>query len=67
MVEKPRESLMMCPICQNPSARDFSPFCSKTCKNKDLLGWLNEKYHIPCDDPVAEKIEQEGNLGEGEN
>jgi endogenous inhibitor of DNA gyrase (YacG/DUF329 family) len=46
---------MTCPVCQKSSSGDFSPFCSKMCKNSDLLAWLNEKYRVPCEDPVQEK------------
>jgi endogenous inhibitor of DNA gyrase (YacG/DUF329 family) len=36
-----------CPICEQASTPECAPFCSKTCKNIDLLKWMNEKYTIP--------------------
>ncbi|MBM3468813.1 MAG: DNA gyrase inhibitor YacG [Alphaproteobacteria bacterium] len=45
----------MCPICQKPTHTDFAPFCSKVCKNIDLLRWLNEEYRIPTEDPLKEE------------
>ena len=58
---------MTCPICQNPSANDFSPFCSKTCKNIDLLSWLNEKYRVPSEEPITEdSAKKEGEAEEEE-
>lgn len=36
-----------CPICAAPSQRGFAPFCSRGCKDRDLLQWLGEGYRIP--------------------
>ena len=36
-----------CPICRKPSAAEHAPFCSRTCKDRDLLRWLGEGYRIP--------------------
>jgi len=36
-----------CPICGEPSSRDHAPFCSRGCKDRDLLQWLGEGYRIP--------------------
>lgn len=44
---------MSCPICQNPFAEKFRPFCSRECKNSDLLSWLNEQYQIPVEDFIG--------------
>ena len=40
-----------CPLCRKPARAEFSPFCSKACKDRDLLRWLDEGYRIPG--PVA--------------
>ena len=42
-----------CPICREPSAAEHAPFCSRACKDRDLLRWLGEGYHIagPPADP----------------
>ena len=50
-----REYPMTCPICQKPSVPEFSPFCSRHCKNVDLLKWLNEDYKVPAD-PVENEV-----------
>jgi hypothetical protein len=26
---------------------EFRPFCSRGCRDRDLLGWFNEDYRIP--------------------
>lgn len=49
---------MSCPNCKKPSNPDFEPFCSKTCKNIDLLRWMNEDYRIPSQEPV--EVDEEG-------
>lgn len=36
-----------CPICGKPSVQEFKPFCSRGCKDRDLLQWLGEGYRVP--------------------
>ena len=36
-----------CPICGQPAADAFKPFCSKRCADADLLTWLKGGYAIP--------------------
>ena len=36
-----------CPLCGKPPSRDNAPFCSRGCKDRDLLKWLGEGYRIP--------------------
>ncbi|MDE2301816.1 MAG: DNA gyrase inhibitor YacG [Sphingomonadales bacterium] len=36
-----------CPICQRPRSPAFAPFCSKRCKDRDLLRWLGDGYALP--------------------
>lgn len=36
-----------CPICDKPPAAEFAPFCSRGCKDRDLLQWLGDGYRIP--------------------
>ena len=45
-----------CPICGAPPAPSHSPFCSRGCRDRDLLQWLGEGYRIPgpSADPDAE-------------
>ena len=35
-----------CPICGEPSASAFRPFCSKRCADIDLSRWLTGAYAI---------------------
>jgi endogenous inhibitor of DNA gyrase (YacG/DUF329 family) len=36
-----------CPICGKPTDPEFKPFCSRGCKDRDLLQWLGEGYRVP--------------------
>ncbi len=35
-----------CPICRKPASEEHAPFCSRGCKDRDLLKWLGEGYRI---------------------
>lgn len=43
MANKPE----ICPLCAKPSSPDHQPFCSRGCKDRDLLNWLGEGYRVP--------------------
>ncbi|THD37311.1 MAG: DNA gyrase inhibitor YacG [Sphingomonas sp.] len=36
-----------CPLCGKPTMPEHKPFCSRGCKDRDLLKWLGEGYAIP--------------------
>jgi hypothetical protein len=36
-----------CPLCGKPEEAENAPFCSRGCKDRDLLKWLGEGYRIP--------------------
>lgn len=36
-----------CPLCGNPVVQAFRPFCSRGCRDRDLLAWFGEKYRTP--------------------
>jgi len=36
-----------CPICGKPERAEHAPFCSRGCKDRDLLKWLGDGYRIP--------------------
>ena len=36
-----------CPICGDPQAAEHRPFCSRHCRDRDLLYWLDEDYRMP--------------------
>jgi uncharacterized protein len=42
-----------CPLCAQPSTPVHRPFCSRGCKDRDLLNWLGDAYRVagpPADD-----------------
>ena len=41
--DKPKK----CPVCGKPERAEHSPFCSRGCKDRDLLKWLGGGYRIP--------------------
>ena len=36
-----------CPICDKPVAPEHKPFCSRGCRDRDLLQWLSDGYRLP--------------------
>lgn len=36
-----------CPLCRRPTDPAFTPFCSRGCRDRDLLAWLGESYRMP--------------------
>jgi uncharacterized protein len=36
-----------CPLCKKPVSAEHTPFCSRGCKDRDLLQWLGEGYKVP--------------------
>lgn len=42
---------MSCPLCANPSVKDYRPFCSRRCADIDLAKWMNGSYAVPSTDP----------------
>ncbi len=36
-----------CPFCGQPPSPEHEPFCSRGCKDRDLLKWLGDGYRIP--------------------
>ncbi|MDZ4254298.1 MAG: DNA gyrase inhibitor YacG [Sulfuritalea sp.] len=35
-----------CPICKEPTALPFRPFCSARCKGADLGAWATDQYRV---------------------
>lgn len=50
-----------CPICAAPAAPSHAPFCSRGCKDRDLLQWLGEGYRIPGPAADEEALDSPGN------
>ena len=37
-----------CPLCGKPREPEFKPFCSRGCRDRDLLNWFGEGYAVPA-------------------
>ena len=51
----------VCPICRKPTDPAFRPFCSRGCRDRDLLGWMDGGYRIPV---RPDELEDETNREE---
>jgi endogenous inhibitor of DNA gyrase (YacG/DUF329 family) len=36
-----------CPLCGKPAGTEHRPFCSRGCRDRDLLNWLGDAYRVP--------------------
>ena len=41
-----------CPLCGKPRDEEFKPFCSRGCRDRDLLKWFGEDYRVPVHQPA---------------
>ena len=53
----------LCPMCRKPPSSEYAPFCSRGCKDRDLLRWLGEGYRIAGPSADPERVDSEE--GEG--
>jgi uncharacterized protein len=44
---KPDRRRKACPLCGKPPDTEHMPFCSRGCRDRDLLNWLGDSYHVP--------------------
>ena len=55
-----RSKAKPCPICRKPASEEHAPFCSRGCKDRDLLKWLGDGYAIPGPPADPEGGESDG-------
>ena len=65
-----RESIMQaerratrCPLCKAPTVPEFRPFCSKGCRDRDLIGWVDEGYRIPARSTDEDELRKSSDYG----
>ena len=51
-----------CPICGQPRDARFKPFCSRGCRDQDLLHWLDGAYAVPAVEVEVEDQDQQGKI-----
>ena len=44
---KPERRGKGCPLCGKPAGAEHKPFCSRGCRDRDLLNWLGDSYRVP--------------------
>jgi uncharacterized protein len=49
-----------CPNCSAARVHQFRPFCSKGCRDRDLIGWFDEAYVIAGRQPAEEGENRDG-------
>ena len=47
-------------MCGQPESPADAPFCSRGCKDRDLLKWLGEGYRIAGPPADPERVDSEG-------
>jgi len=52
-----------CPICDKPVDSAHTPFCSRGCRDRDLLKWLGEGYRIPAGSAESDPDGESGSAG----
>ena len=52
-----------CPLCDKPPREEHAPFCSRGCKDRDLLKWLSEGYRIAG--PAVDQAGVDSEEGDG--
>ena len=52
-----------CPLCGKPEVTEHAPFCSRGCKDRDLLKWLGEGYRIPGPPADPDRVDSEESDG----
>jgi endogenous inhibitor of DNA gyrase (YacG/DUF329 family) len=60
---KPSEKPNTCPLCGKLEEPENAPFCSRGCKDRDLLNWLGEGYRIAGPPVDPERVDS----GEGDD
>jgi endogenous inhibitor of DNA gyrase (YacG/DUF329 family) len=60
---KKSDKTKACPLCGKPEVPEHAPFCSRGCKDRDLLKWLGEGYRIagpPADEhDLARRVDSD--------
>jgi endogenous inhibitor of DNA gyrase (YacG/DUF329 family) len=56
-----------CPQCGKPGAQKTRPFCSRYCKDKDLINWLDGRYVVPGVSAAAQNVDEEDVVADGDD
>jgi uncharacterized protein len=64
--EKSGAGRAACPVCGQPRAERYRPFCSKRCADVDLQRWLSGRYAIPAAEDEEGSSVPDGRPGQGD-
>lgn len=45
-----------CPLCGKPAEAAHKPFCSRGCRDRDLINWLGDAYRLPGEPADAGRL-----------
>jgi endogenous inhibitor of DNA gyrase (YacG/DUF329 family) len=49
----------LCAHCGKPVTAEHAPFCSRGCRDRDLLKWLGEEHRIPGRPATADGLDMD--------
>jgi len=49
-----------CPVCGRPRDPRFRPFCSRLCRDRDFLAWMDERHRLPVVEEGEEPSRERG-------
>lgn len=51
--QEPPRRARPCPLCGKPPQKPYLPFCSRGCRDRDMLAWFGEQYRVPTNEPAS--------------
>lgn len=55
-----RHASKSCPLCGKAPTDEHAPFCSRGCKDRDLLKWLGDGYRIAGPPADSDGLDSDG-------
>ncbi|MBY8333402.1 DNA gyrase inhibitor YacG [Qipengyuania pacifica] len=55
-----------CPICKRARSKEYAPFCSSRCRDRDLSKWFGDGYSVAGRPALPEEIAAEFSGGKEE-
>ncbi|MEZ5654977.1 MAG: DNA gyrase inhibitor YacG [Sphingobium sp.] len=55
-----------CPLCKAPQTQEFAPFCSRGCRDRDLLKWMGGDYRIAGRSTEEDELQKSSDYGAGD-
>ncbi|GBD41793.1 DNA gyrase inhibitor YacG [bacterium HR39] len=55
-----------CPVCGRPRDPRWRPFCSRACRDRDFLAWVEGRYRLPVIEEEPDEEERPADAGRRE-